>query len=279
MTDPDMGSWNYSYDALGNLITQADARPCMTTQSYDSLNRLTGKTYSGTGCSTTTVTYTYDAGTNGKGHRTGMTDGSGSTSWTYDSRGRMTQEIKVIGGSGGGTFKTLWSYNSADLVSSMTYPSNAGGSTGEVVNFTYLKQMLVDTVIGTNTYVNNTNYDAAGRVETRDLGLSGGNPVVRQDYTYFNWTDVNGQGRLKQITSGILSDLDSLQDLRYTYDANRNVLTIKYYLAGSPQTQTFTYDNLDRLYTAQANGGSYGTYSQQTYTYYSSTGNLLSKAL
>ena len=49
--------------------------------------------------------YRYDAGTNGAGRRTSMSDASGSTAWTYDDRGRVTQESKTI--SGGGTFKTL----------------------------------------------------------------------------------------------------------------------------------------------------------------------------
>jgi YD repeat-containing protein len=113
-------------------------------------------------------------------------------------------------------------------------------------------------------------------VDVRDLGLSSGNPVIRMDYTYWGWTDANGQGRLKQIMSGIMTNTDSLQDLRYTYDANGNVLTIKdnkdktgNYL----QTQTFTYDSLDRLTSAKAEYGTNGTYSQQTYIYNSSTRN------
>ena len=277
MADPDMGTWNYNYDALGNLETQTDARGCTTTFSYDSLNRITDKTFSGIcGVTTTEITYSYDYGMNGKRHRTGMTDGSGNTSWTYDSRGRMTQETKVITSSG--TFKTQWSYNSADLVSSMTYPADASGNTGEVVNYTYLPQMLLDTVIGTSTYVKNTDYDAAGRVDVRDLGLSGSNPLIRMDNTYFLWTDEDGQGRLKQMTSGMMGDLDSLQDLHYTYDTNGDVLTIQDYKAGSPQTQTFTYDELDRLTSSVAVGGSAGTYALQDYTYDSTTGNLSSNA-
>jgi YD repeat-containing protein len=64
MTDPDMGTWNYTlYDALGNLKTQTDARSCTTNLTYDALNRLTNKSYSG--CPTTTaVTYTYDGSNN-----------------------------------------------------------------------------------------------------------------------------------------------------------------------------------------------------------------------
>jgi hypothetical protein len=110
------------------------------------------------------------------------------------------------------------------------------------------------------------------------LGLSGSSPVIKVDYNYYAWTTGNGQGRLQQITSGITTDLDSLQDLRYTYDQNGNVLTIQDWKAGGPQTQTFTYDTLDRLSTGVASGGTYGNYSSQTYTYHSDTGNLSSKA-
>jgi len=44
------------------------------------------------------------------------------------------------------------------------------------------------------------------------------------------------------------------------------------------QTQTFTYDSLDRLSSAVASGGTGGTYGSQSYTYNSTTGNLASKA-
>ena len=66
------------------------------------------------------------------------------------------------------------------------------------------------------------------------------------------------------------------QDLTYTYDANRNALTILDALAS--QTQTFTYDALDRLWTAQTTGGTGGAYGPESYTYNAGTGNLDSKA-
>jgi hypothetical protein len=179
----------------------------------------------------------------------------------------------VINGTGGGSFKTQWSYNSADLVSTMRYPSNASSGLGETVTYEYLKQMLVDSVIGTDTYVQGTTYSAAGRLNVRTLGAN----ELLTDYNYFAWTAANGWGRLKEIKSGTPSDTDSLQDLGYTYDAVGNVLTIKDYLAGSPQTQTFTYDALSQLYSAEASGGSGGTYSKQYYYYSTTTGNLSSK--
>ncbi len=49
-------------------------------------------------------------------------------------------------------------------------------------------------------------------------------------------------------------------------------------LGTNPQTQTFTYDALDRLASAVAIGGTRGTYNSQSYTYSTSTGNLSSKA-
>jgi YD repeat-containing protein len=120
----------------------------------------------------------------------------------------------------------------------------------------------------------NTDYDAAGRADLRDLGKSGSNPLIRVDYTYYGWNVANGQGRLQQVTSGIWNNLTSLQDLRYTYDQNGNVLTIQDYKVGSPQTQTFTYDALDRLTSGVASGGTGGTYPIQNYSYNSTTGNL-----
>jgi RHS repeat-associated protein len=202
-----------------------------------------------------------------------MSDGSGSTSWTYDARGRMTQETKTIGSD---IFVTQWGYNSADLVLWMKYPLNNTGGVGEQVNYTYLPQMLLDTVSGTSTYVYNTDYDAAGRVTVRELGASS---LIDNHYTYYDWTAVNGQGRLSTIISH--KSTPDLQNLAYTYDANGDVLTIRDYMdktGNNPQTQTFTYDALDRLTSAKAEYGTNGIYLLQNYTYNATTGNLESKA-
>jgi RHS repeat-associated protein len=94
---------------------------------------------------------------------------------------------------------------------------------------------------------------------------------------------------LQQISSGAPGNPTSLQDLRYTYDPVGNVLTIRDYKMGvdaqNPQTQTFEYDDLHRLTSAQASNGlnGVGNYNESTqsglgYTYNSTTGNLSSKA-
>jgi RHS repeat-associated protein len=97
----------------------------------------------------------------------------------------------------------------------------------------------------------------------------------------------NGRGRLKRIQIGTPANPTLFQDLRYytgsegsptpAYDAVGNLVNIYDYKLGSPQTQTFAYDALDRLTGAQASGGTGGNYSQEGYVYDNNTGNLSSK--
>ena len=82
----------------------------------------------------------------------------------------MTQESKAISGSG--TFVTQYTYNSADLPLSMRYPADASGNLGETVTFAYHPQMLLNSVIGNETYVKSTRYDALGRADVRELGAA-----------------------------------------------------------------------------------------------------------
>lgn len=259
MVDADMGSWSYTYDALGSMTSQTDARGCVSNLAYDVLSRLTQKTY--TNCTVSApITYGYDAGTNGIGRKTSVTDESGLTVWTYDARGRVVTEAKQIGSY---QFATYFSYNSAELPTSLTYPD------GEVVNFTYNDQMLLESVIGTDTYVQSIAYDTSSHMTE----IVRGNGVLTTTYSYYPWTQQGG--RLQSLTTTRNSDQTTLQDLDYTYDPVGNILTIADALAG-PQTQTFTYDALDRLTSANVTGGVDGLYSE-AYGYNATTGNLTTK--
>jgi RHS repeat-associated protein len=255
MSDPDMGNWSYTYDALGSMTSQTDARACVTNLSYDMLNRLTGKTYSN--CPTTpSVTFTYDQGTNGIGRRTAMTDGSGSSTWLYDTLGRLVKETKSFTGYTN-PFTTEWTYNSADLPVTMKYPD------GESVNYTYDSRMLLDTITGASAYVTDTQYDSAGRLTSRALGNG-----LTQAYHYYTWNEkVNniGQGgRLETLATG------SLQNLAYVYDKVGNITQMTNSLAS--ETNTYSYDALDRLTSWTLNS------QMETYSYHPVTGNLVTKA-
>jgi RHS repeat-associated protein len=274
MNDPELGEWEYSYDALGNLRTQTDARECQTRLDYDDLNRLVSKTYVVVGgcVLTDAVTYSYDEGSNGIGRRTGMADGSGSTSWSYDSRGRMISETKVI--EGGGTYLTEWGYDSADRLTWMRYPGGPGGEPGETVFSTYNAQGLFDGLVSNlgEVFVEGTLYDAESRVTGRDFSAG----AFQSTFDYWAWTADPGRGRLHTLLSA--SPTDDLQDLTYGYDVVGNIRTIDdANAAGGTQTQTFTYDELNRIKTAGASGGTDPGYSE-AYEYRSDTGAIDEKA-
>jgi RHS repeat-associated protein len=141
--------------------------------------------------------------------------------------------------------------------------------------------MLVNAVTSatySSTYVKSTRYDEAGRMTYRDYR----DPAIMQTSTsYKAWDVTPGAGKLNQILSGVPGNTDSLQDLRYTYDAVGNILTIRDYLDqtnGIPQTQTYTYDNMNRLASAKVENGDYGEYALESYTYNTTYGNLTAKA-
>ncbi|HEY9087672.1 MAG TPA: hypothetical protein VIO36_05845, partial [Anaerolineaceae bacterium] len=114
-------------------------------------------------------------------------------------------------------------------------------------------------------------YDAAGRLTQRGLGARDavGEPLLTQ-YQYAGWEanaslPNNSQGRLERIQAGTAEAPGRLQDLSYRYDIQGNITQITDANLG-PQTQVFAYDALDRITSAQAVGGSVGTYSEN-YTY------------
>jgi RHS repeat-associated protein len=271
MSDPDMGTWSYAYDQMSNLTRQTDARNQRVYFYYDGLGRLKGKTFS-TGAAACpadpgyggyAVKFYYDsdengvAVANGKGRRTMMIDGSGNTRWLYDVRGRVSSETKVVSGAGGGTFVTQWTaYDAMDRVRTMQYPD------GEVVTLSYTSQGPLKGVSGTSVYVGDTLYNALGQATDRYLGSTTGQ--IRQKYTY----PANENFRLTALQSGVSPNYNTLQNVSYSYDDQDNVLTVVDAAAfGGSQTQTFSYDALNRLLSAQAAGGSYGTYSQRSYVY------------
>lgn len=100
--------------------------------------------------------------TNAYGHRSNMTDGSGSTAWTFDNCGRTLSEIKTIGPE---SFMSSWTYNSADQPVTMTYPDN------EVLTYGYNSQGALKTITsGLKNYLTAVNYDKAGRTLQMNLG-------------------------------------------------------------------------------------------------------------
>lgn len=221
LISPDTGTTNYSYNSGNNRISQTDARGVTVGYSYDALSRLTLVDYAGSGLD---ITYTYDAGANGTGRLTAMSDASGSMTISYDPRGLRTGETRNIDGT---SLTVGYGYDDAGLLSSITYPS------GKVVTY---------------------DLDAAGRIDGVDLSGAGGNQVIADNFSHLpfgptkGWTMGNGLSINRSYDQDyrIIALGDSILPRSYTYDPAGNITAIN----GTDFDADYSYDDLNRLESA-----------------------------
>jgi RHS repeat-associated protein len=270
MRDPDMSNpansgsrWWYSYDNAGNLTQQTDAKGQVIAFVYDNLNRLTEKKQG----STVLAVYGYDAGSNGKGRRTSMTAYVGETnsaSWTYDARGRVTNEYRTVAGS---SYRFHFTYTQGDLPLTIRYPAGPGNQLGETVTTHYYWPTgQPRRLVGDSVYVDETTYREFGAPSQVNMGsnivnIYGYDAAMRTNHIRYH---VGGSNRFR---------------LGLNYDKVGNVMSIQDYTppgGGSTQWQYFTYDSLNRLTNAYTSGGNAGDYNQ-TYAY-NALGNFTQKA-
>jgi len=248
MDDPDMGQWSYEYDANGNMIRQTDARGQALNFEYDDINRLTKKCIINGPQTIDLANYVYDdlIKANCTGRLSKVVDQSGSTEFFYDNLGREIRSEKTIDGI---TYSVQRVYDAMDRLKSLAYPD------GEVVNYTYSISGGIKTVTGAQTYVSDVSYTETGQMSHVDYGNN-----TYADYQYDPLTL-----RLSRLTT----NGGALQDFQYQFDnvGNIRAITDGVYTA----TQSFSYDDLNRLVSAA--GQSYGT---KTYKY-DSIGNILEK--
>lgn len=212
-----------------------------------------------------TVTYTYDeaTSTNGIGRLTSMSDtASGTTKLYYDSMGRINKTDRVIDTV---TYTTQTGYDLAGRTKSVTYPDN------DVVNYSYngplLQKVYKDASTTYVEYPVNTS-NALGQPGTATFGNG-----VTTTYTYSNTSNVDcpqQNFRLCKVTT--IKTAPPFQSIIYSYDTVGNISGITDSLpTGGPhtnQTQTFGYDRLNRLTSAN------GPYGAITY-HYDKNGNML----
>jgi hypothetical protein len=271
-TEPESGTTTYLFTASdGSICSGADdvcrstnARGITATYTYDigtEKDRLITIAYSD---GTATTNYFYDQTSyNGLtisypgNRRTGMSDASGQTAWSYDPVGHIITERRKIGAV---TENTAYTYNVDGSKASITYPS------GRVVNYTYNNAQQVTSVVdatASTNYITNATYAPHGKLASAVHGqVNGGFAGVTESYTYNN--------RLQMATHSASSSNGSVLNESYSYDLggganNGNIASITNNL-DTTRTQLFSYDNLNRLATAQSQatsgtncwGNSYG---------------------
>lgn len=163
-TNPESGTITYTYDGNGNLLTKTSPAPNQTNSSvtqtisycYDALNRMISKWYTAPTCTQASplANYFYDQTAYngltiayGLGRRTGMSDGSGATAWSYDKMGRLakkTQTISTFAKTTGHTYNldgSIATISNPGVGRVMTYTTSAAGrstavqNTGGAINF------------------------------------------------------------------------------------------------------------------------------------------------
>lgn len=238
---PDTGISTFSYDAAGNRTSAKDARGVVVNYAYDALNRLTQVTYP---TSSENINYIYDDNSNGNygaGRLTGVSSSSATINYQYNYQGLITKKAVTIGGVLSSTFYT---YDLAGNLASIQYPS------GRIV--TYVRDTLGRVqAIKTKADVNATEQTVVSGISYLPFGPA-------KQYTYGNGLShtvtYDNDYRINAITvGGVLSR-------GYSYDVSDNITGINDAIS-TTKNQTFTYDSLDRLESAN------GSYGYQIYSY------------
>jgi RHS repeat-associated protein len=234
-TDPLQRTTSYGYDPAGNVRTLTAPTGKVTTYGYDADNELTSISYSD--ATTSNVAYSYDA----NGRRARMSDGTGTTSYGYDSFGRL------IGQTDGARNTVGYGYDLAGRLTSLTYP------TGQRVTRAYDAAGNLSAVTDWNGNTTRFGYDADSNMtsETRPNSTSA-------VYQYDN------ADRLTQITD--TGSAGTILNLPYSYNADDLLVSANATGTSQPVTQTYGYDTRGRIANATVPAGSTGV-PNDAYTY------------
>jgi YD repeat-containing protein len=238
LSSPDTGTTTKTYDLAGNVLTQTDAKSQTTTYAYDALNRVTSITFH----DGSKHHYTYDSGTNGIGRLTGIAELDpalttiAQIAYGYDQKGRVLSEARTVNGV---AYTTAYRYDSAGRLDQLTYPS------GRTVEY---------------------GFDAAGRISGIATTPNGGSTrAIAAGITYHpfggvkGFTLANGQTYARTYDQDGRAATYTLGGTAYTigYDAASRIAFITE-TANPPNTNTYGYDNVDRLTSATLPASVYG---------------------
>ena len=245
-------SVSYEYDNNGNITKTTDARGVSVEATYDNFNRIINRNYSD---STPDVGFFYDGKGLGstpnfsKGKTTRVNNGISETRYTsFDVFGRVLTHEQITDGQ---TYSTDYTYNLSGSLIEETYPSTRKvkhilDDDGDL--------SIVKSKKNTNAafynYASNFTYDSTGAVKKMQLGNG-----LWENYSY------NNRQQVTQIGLGTIDSGQDLLKLEYGYGNNTEnngslreqkitVPTVGQ-ASGFTAVQTYTYDDLNRLQSAE----------------------------
>lgn len=304
----------YAYDSRGDVTSVTDALGNVTTYTYDldgnvltKLDAVTGATCSGTpvGC----TTYTYDADSELKtvsysdsssenisrvtydsdGQRTGMTDGTGSSSWGFDSLHRLTSYTNGNGDTVtyGYTYGSGPTYDLKNQVRSIAYPDSVGTVTqswnddgtlasvtdwnSKTTTFSYDANAneIGETVPSTTNVVDTFGYNAANQITS--VSDSNGSTLFSATYS----RDGNGQVSSDSSVPSTLGSYryNGLNQLCYAGSTTTNACS-------SPPSgsQAYGFDNGDNLTVNNGNTQQFNNADELCWTVSGTSSNACSTA-
>lgn len=291
VTDDSSNSAAYTYAPFGELASMTDVESNTTTIDYDARGfkiEMTDPSYGDD------WTYTYDVYGQLSQQTSPIDQGSGPTvSLTYDAAGRLYQRVEDEGTTTFTYYAYNAAAGSRGKLDEITAPG--GYSERHAYGVTHGQTSWVRRTIDSVDYLFNMNYDSQGRLEELVYPQTTSGYRLRVDYAFdangllstvkdgnvtyeyyaLTETDAFGQerevelndgdmlesrtfyartGRLNRIETDPTAGGTSVQDLTMTYDEVGNLKTR--YDAIITETETLTYDGLNRLTSSQVTGES-----------------------
>jgi RHS repeat-associated protein len=250
MYDPDMGVTTSEYDAAGNEVKRTNANQQVTTWTFDKLNRVLTRSEP-----EMVSTWTYDSCAKGYGRLCTTTATNGFEQTTgYDTFGRastLSTKIDAV-------YNQSATFDGDGRLATETYPN------GLVIKYGYGPTGSLSEIRNNATnalYWSANSVDAAGNLLKQTFGNN-----VSTDQAFDSVT-----GRLRYVYAGVNN---SVQNLVFGYDDIGNLKTRND--VNQNFTETFLYDDRNRLTSATVNSSGAGVVTQ-TFTY-DSIGNIKSRS-
>ncbi len=266
LDDPDQGIWNYEYSRFGEMTKQTNALNQSSTMGYDALGRIISRLDKESDGTTVegSATWGYIASGNGLGQLDTVSDSVNDYAkvFNYDNLGRVIQTYTELGvNAADGTFNEYVTYDAIGRQFQQIDATNHG------MQFTYNSNGYMEKILeATDTakeYYKVEGIDAWGNVSQAKLGNG-----LTEQRTFHAET---GLPNRVLVTNPLAQEI---QDNLYTFN-KIGILTNRDRLIESNSTtlsETFHYDELNRLTQASATGLPSQTFS------YDITGNMLTKS-